>query len=192
MKRRHVAIAITGLLIALPIAAYAFVKPLRVVAPTLISGVTCPQPDICTDGTAKLGDARQLYRDGYAHAAAAVGRFQETPRVVFCTTPACADAFGLGKRAALAVGNLGVAVAPRGWQAFYLAHELIHFRQAEVLGNVAVATKPRWLIEGMAYSLSGDPRHPLGEPFESWRAQFDAWHAALGTRDLWSAARAVQ
>ncbi|KVP60410.1 hypothetical protein [Burkholderia ubonensis] len=161
MKRKHLIVAVTGLLIALPIAAIAFVKPLRVVAPALIPGVTCPDADICTDDASKLGEARQLYGDGYA-------------------------------RAAEAVGNVGVVVAPRGWRSFYLAHELIHFRQAEVLGNVAVATRPRWLIEGMAYSLSGDPRHSLGEPLESWRAQFDAWHASLGARDLWDAARDVR
>lgn len=43
----------------------------------------------------------------------------------------------------------------------------------------------------MAYSLSGDPRHPLTEPFESWRTRFDAWHATLGAGNLWDAARDV-
>ncbi|WP_259398022.1 MFS transporter, partial [Burkholderia cepacia] len=31
------------------------------------------------------------------------------------------------------------------------ANTFISYRQAEVLGNLAVVTKPRWLIEGMAY-----------------------------------------
>lgn len=192
MKRSHVVYALTGLLVALPIAAYALVKPLRVVAPALVPGVSCPSADLCTDDAARLGDARQLYRDGYARAAAAVGAFREAPRVVFCSTRACADAFGLGQRAALTLGNFGVVVAPRGWQTHFLAHELIHHRQAEVLGNLAVVTKPRWLIEGMAYSLSDDPRHPLAEPFEAWRTRFDAWHAALGGQPLWEAARAIE
>ncbi|KWH50864.1 hypothetical protein [Burkholderia cepacia] len=192
MKRSHIVYALTGLLVALPIAAYALVKPLRVVAPALVPGVSCPSADICTDDAARLGDARQLYRDGYARAAAAVGAFREAPRVVFCSTRACADAFGLGQRAALTLGNFGVVVAPRGWQTYFLAHELIHHRQAEVLGNLAVVTKPRWLIEGMAYSLSNDPRHPLAEPFEAWRTRFGEWHAALGGQPLWEAARAVE
>ncbi|AOI87483.1 hypothetical protein WS58_21250 [Burkholderia pseudomultivorans] len=192
MKRTHVALAIAGLLVALPIAAYAFVKPLRVVAPALLPGVSCPRADICIDDPAKLGAAQRLYDDGAARAAAAVGAFRQAPRVVFCSTRACADQFGLGERAALTLGDFGVVVAPRGWQTFFVAHELIHHRQAEVLGNVAVATKPRWLIEGMAYSLSGDPRHPLKEPFEAWRARFDAWHATLGAQPLWDAARAVE
>ncbi|MGZ2746435.1 hypothetical protein [Burkholderia stagnalis] len=191
MKRTYLAIAAAGLAIALPFAAFAFVKPLRVVAPALVPGVTCPRQDICIDDPARLGDALRLYHDGYTRAEAAVGHFRAVPRVVFCATQACADAFGLGLRAAQAVGNVGVVVAPRGWQTFFLAHELIHIRQAEALGNVAVATRPRWLIEGMAYALSGDPRHPLTEPFETWRTQFDAWHATLGARSLWDAARDV-
>ncbi|WP_105132600.1 hypothetical protein [Burkholderia sp. BE12] len=192
MKRSHVAFALTGLLVALPIAAYALVKPLRVVAPALVPGVSCPSADICTDDVAKLGDAQQLYRDGYARAAAAVGAFRAAPRVVFCATRTCADAFGLGTRAALTLGDFGVVIAPRGWQTYFLAHELIHHRQAEVLGNLAVLTKPRWLIEGMAYALSDDPRHPLAQPFESWRTQFAAWNAARGTQPLWDAARAIE
>ncbi|RKU00551.1 hypothetical protein C7H84_26010 [Burkholderia sp. Nafp2/4-1b] len=192
MKRSHVAFALAGLLVAVPIAAYALVKPLRVVAPALLPGVSCPSADICIDDTAKLDAAQQLYRDGYARAAAAVGRFGAAPRVVFCSTRACADQFGLGERAALTLGDFGVVIAPRGWQTYFLAHELIHHRQAEVLGNLAVATKPRWLIEGMAYALSDDPRHPLKEPFESWRTQFAAWHAALGQQPLWDAAKGVE
>lgn len=148
MKRTYLAIAAAGLAIALPFAAFAFVKPLRVVAPALVPGVTCPRQDICIDDPARLGDALRLYHDGYTRAEAAVGHFRAVPRVVFCATQACADAFGLGLRAAQAVGNVGVVVAPRGWQTFFLAHELIHIRQAEALGNVAVATRPRWLIEG--------------------------------------------
>ncbi|MBR7990584.1 hypothetical protein KDX04_32605 [Burkholderia cenocepacia] len=192
MTRAHVAFALTGLLVALPIAAYALVRPLRVVAPALIPGVSCPSADICTDDVAKLGAAQQLYRDGSARAAAAVGAFRAAPRVVFCSTRTCADAFGLGARAGLTLGDFGVVIAPRGWQTYFLAHELIHHRQAEVLGNLAVVTKPRWLIEGMAYALSDDPRHPLAQPFESWRTQFAAWNAARGAQPLWDAARAVR
>ncbi|AOI76806.1 hypothetical protein [Burkholderia sp. NRF60-BP8] len=192
MKRAPIAFALAGLLVALPIAAYALVKPLRVVAPALVPGVSCPSADICTDDVATLGAAQQLYRDGAARAAAAVGVFRAAPRIVFCSTRACADAFGLGTRAALTLGDFGIVIAPRGWQTYFLAHELIHHRQAEVLGNLAVLTKPRWLIEGMAYSLSDDPRHPLAQPFESWRTQFAAWNAARGTQPLWDAARAIE
>lgn len=181
-----------GILLVLPVAAFAFVKPLHVIAPGLMPGIECSGANICIDNVASLGDAQKLYHEGYGKAVAAVGPFHSAPRVVFCTTTACADEFGLGRRAAETVGDFGLAVAPRGWKPFYLAHEMIHYRQAESLGNIAVATKPKWLIEGMAYSLSGDPRHPLSQPFEQWRSQFNAWYANVGPRDLWKAAQIVR
>ena len=191
MNPKRLLLVSTLALLMLPLAALAVVKPLRVVVPSLMPGISCPRPNLCTDSVAQIEEAQQLYADGIAKAAAAVGPFQRVPRVVFCTTPSCADLFGLGRRAAETVGDFGLIVAPRGWKTFYLAHELIHYRQAEALGNLAVATKPKWLIEGMAYSLSADPRRPLAAPFEQWRAQFETWHAGLGGRNLWDAARSV-
>lgn len=192
MKLKLVIAAMAGIAVACPIAALAFVKPLRIAVPSFVPGIQCPDQIICTDNPAELDNARRLYEQGITAAAAAVGPFETRPRVVFCSTDACAASFGLGRRAAEAVGDIGLVVAPRGWKSFYLTHELIHVRQAEALGNIAVATKPRWLIEGMAYSLSNDPRHPLGEPFEQWRSQFQAWHADLGKRDMWTVARSVR
>ncbi|AOY99956.1 hypothetical protein BKK81_12405 [Cupriavidus sp. USMAHM13] len=193
MRKLKLALAALPILaIVMPLAALAFVKPLRAAVPGWMPGVQCPRADLCMDDVGRLAEAQQLYAQGYATATAAVGPFHGRPRLVFCSTQACADTFGLGRRAAAAVGDFGLAVAPRGWQSYYVAHELIHYRQAETLGNVAVATGPGWLIEGMAYDLSGDPRPVLGEPFQGWRAQFRAWHAGLGGRDLWEAARAVR
>ncbi|BAQ81763.1 hypothetical protein [Pseudomonas sp. St29] len=189
LKRPLLIAAIAAL--SLPAAVLAVVKPLRVVAPGLVAPVTCPLANICIDSVSRLAEAQQLYAAGYATAATTVGPFRRVPRVVFCATDSCAESFGLGLRAAAAVGDAGLIVAPRGWKAFYLAHELIHYRQAEALGNLAVATQPKWLIEGMAYSLSGDPRHPLGPAFEQWRSRFEAWQAGLGAQDLWKAARSV-
>lgn len=37
----------------LPLAALAFVKPLRVVVPSLMPGISCPRPNICTDSVAR-------------------------------------------------------------------------------------------------------------------------------------------
>jgi hypothetical protein len=48
---------------------------------------------------------------------------------------------------------------------------------------------PRWLVEGMAYALSEDPRLPLPEPQESERRQFMAWYAQVGRDRLWAEAR---
>ena len=181
-------IGVPGVLL---VSAFAFIKPLRIVAPALMPGIKCLSADFCTDNVASLGKARMLYSEGYEKVVAAVGPFHKMPRVVFCTTSACAGTFGAGRRAAQTVFDFGVVVAPRGWKSFYLAHELIHYRQAESLGYIAMIAKPRWLIEGMAYSLSDDPRHPLSQPIEHWRTQFDTWHAGIGSRDLWEAAQAV-
>jgi hypothetical protein len=37
----------------------------------------------------------------------------------------------------------------------------------------------------MAYSLSEDPRHPLGGPLEAWRSEFEAWRADHAAGDFW-------
>ena len=192
MKLKLAAVILFGTVVALPAAALAFAKPLRVVAPALMPNISCLGTHICTDDVRKLDDARALYHAGYETATEAVGPFLGAPRVVFCTTQACAETFGLGSRAAMAVGNVGLIVAPRGWASFYLAHEMIHHRQAESLGNLAMLTKPSWLIEGMAYSLSKDPRATLSEPFAHWRAQFESWYADVDPHGLWEAARAVR
>ncbi|OJA91180.1 hypothetical protein BGV50_28210 [Burkholderia ubonensis] len=79
MKRRYHAIAAAGLAIALPFAAFAFVKPLRVVAPALVPGVTCPRQDICIDDPAKLDGARSSTRGTRRSARAAWDAEREVP-----------------------------------------------------------------------------------------------------------------
>jgi len=49
--------------------------------------------------------------------------------------------------------------------------------------------KPEWLIEGMAYSLSDDPRTPLSERWEKSRLKFDSWFSQVGEGKLWESAR---
>lgn len=66
-----------------------------------------------------------------------------------------------------------------------MRHELIHHLQNERFGAVRNSFfKPTWFREGMAYSLSGDPR-PLPEPLQGYRAQFDAWFRGVGPARLW-------
>lgn len=189
--RRHLLLGLVIVATALPVAAMAFVKPLRVAVPALMPGITCIDARICIDDVSRLTAAEKLYADGSAVASKAVGQFRQTPRMVFCATSQCADMFGLGARAAEAVGDIGLIVAPRGWKTFYVAHELIHHRQAEELGNLALFTKPKWMIEGMAYSLSEDPRHPLGGPLEAWRSEFEAWRAKHAAGDFWEMVRKI-
>jgi hypothetical protein len=79
-----------------------------------------------------------------------------------------------------------------GWAPYYVRHELIHHVQNERLGSLRTwLFKPAWFVEGMAYSISEDPRSPLPARFEVYRSQFDAWYRAVGTEGLWSAAEAL-
>ena len=57
-----------------------------------------------------------------------------------------------------------------------MAHELIHYWQADHFGSLVLVTGRPWLIEGMAYALSGDPRKILHEPFEGYREKFNEWY----------------
>lgn len=47
---------------------------------------------------------------------------------------------------------------------------------------------PAWFVEGMAYSLSQDPRAPLAEPWESHRHRFAAWYGSIAKDQLWETA----
>ena len=64
-------------------------------------------------------------------------------------------------------------------------------RQAEEWGNLAMLTKPKWLIEGMAYTLSNDPRPKLSPPFEQWRVEFKSWYR-YHHQDLWQASKRIK
>ena len=77
-------------------------------------------------------------------------------------------------------------ISPRGWKPYYLRHEMIHWIQAERLGFFKMYSEPEWFIEGMAYSLSQDPRPTLVEPFQGYRTKFQAWYAVGGKEHLWS------
>ncbi|MCP1107855.1 hypothetical protein M6G53_21005 [Serratia nevei] len=191
MKYKKISSLLIALFVILMTVGLLTIKQLRVAFPTLLPGITCQTTTLCTDDVAKLEDAQKLYRTGYEHATTAVGPFIGSPKVVFCSTERCAEMFGMEKRAAAAIGDLGLIIAPRGWTPFYLTHEMIHYRQAESFGNLAMLTKPSWLIEGMAYSMSGDPRR-LGAPFDEWRTQFDMWHATLGTQPVLQAAKVIK
>ena len=70
-----------------------------------------------------------------------------------------------------------------------IRHELIHRLQNERLGTLWALLSPEWFIEGMAYSLSEDPRTRLVEPFEQYRSQFDARLRTAGKEKLWEQAR---
>lgn len=175
------------LFVVLPVACWALVRPVRVLAPTW-AGVSCNAEQVCVDDAARLPQAIDLSHEAQSFVAGHLSPLQQAPRVVFCATQACAESFGLGSRSAVTLGTVGTVIGPRAWQPYYVRHELIHQLQGQKLGVVSLLFKPSWFVEGMAYALSEDPRPTLAEPWQAYRAQFRDWYAQLQTTQLWDAA----
>lgn len=174
-------------MLVLPPAAWFIVRPVRVVAPEL-AGATCIRATLCVDDLARSQQAQALYDEALAFVSAKVAPVGTPPKVVFCSTQACADSFGLGARAGVTTATLGTVIAPRAWNPWIVRHEMIHYVQARRLNVLALRLKPQWLIEGMAYALSEDPRPALAEPWESDRRLFRAWYAKVGRERMWEEA----
>lgn len=156
-------------------------KPARVVIPQ-VTGMTCVSDVLCLDDPAFAPEASALRTAAMAHVITRLGPFETPPRVLFCRHEGCFSRFGDPRIAAQNVGRFGMVINTTGWSRHIVAHEMIHQRQAEVLGTIAVAhTLPRWFVEGMAYSLSDDPRQMLPMPqLDIYRARFDDWAQAGG------------
>ena len=155
-----------------PIAAFAFVKPIKIIVPEL-AGVVCVEKWLCIDDVNKLEDASLLYESALKEIEAKLTPISEKPKVVFCSTQSCFSKFGFKNEAAISIGSLGVVVSPRGWKRHYIKHELIHQWQSERFGSISIWLAPKWLTEGMAYSLSDDPREILSEPFQGYREKYN-------------------
>jgi hypothetical protein len=169
------------------------VKPLRVVAPEL-AGLTCTPDRICIDDPSRIDEARSLLVEAASDVGVELGPLRKRPTAVFCSTEHCASKFGLGRSVAFSVGTMGIIISDKAWHAHFVRHELIHHKQNEQLGVIhAWLFKPAWLIEGMAYSRSRDPRRPLPEPLDSWRAKYEQWEQSIpSSTTLWSAAEQVE
>ena len=176
------------LALGLPLAAWALVKPVRTIAPEL-EGLTCADR-VCVDDAARRAEALALYREASAFVQASVGTLEELPRAVFCSTHECSEKFGATRAHAYTVGTFAIVIGDRAWRPYYVRHELIHHLQNERLGSLRNwLFKPVWFREGMAYSLSQDPRDPLPEPLQSYRARFNAWFEVVGPEELWAQAQ---
>lgn len=175
------------LFVVIPVLAWLIVKPVRIVAPTLV-GIACDQGPVCVDDPSQRAAALQLYAEGTAFVSRTVSPLAGSPRVIFCTTEACAESFGLGARSAVTLGTFGTVIRPRAWQHHYVRHELIHILQGQRLGVLRLLFLPKWFTEGMAYSLSQDPRPTLAEPWNSYRQQFNTWFAGIDKAQLWQLA----
>ena len=177
-------------LLTLPVAAWAFIKPVRVLAPELI-GLTC-HGRVCVDDPSRMAEASGLYQGALQFVQVQVGELQALPRAVFCSTQACSESFGFTAVNAYNVGTFGIVVSHRGWRPYLVRHELIHHLQNEHLGSLRTwLFKPIWFREGMAYSLSQDPRRPLPQPLQGYRSEFETWFKQVGKSQLWREAEGL-
>lgn len=178
---------------ALPAAAatWIFFKPIRALLPEL-ANVRCYEHGGCIDDPTRLAEETALRLQASAFVEHTFGNVDHKPRVIFCTTDVCERHFGFKGNAAFSLGNRAVVVASRGWQPYFVQHELIHCVQVERIGGIRMwLSTPTWLVEGMAYSMSGDPRHPLQAPWESYSAQYQEWAKQRAGAELWSRARVL-
>lgn len=175
-------------MLCIPVAAWAFIKPARVVAPEL-TGLSCFNDSLCTDDVSRVQEAATLYDEALHFVDSSVDSIENKPRVIFCNSDPCFQSFGLGKRSGATIGAFGIVISPRAWKPYYVRHEMIHHLQNEKLGIIKAWREPQWFMEGMAYSLSEDPRHKLSEPFEQYRSKFEVWYKQVGKERLWTEAR---
>lgn len=161
-------------LLLLPVSVLAIYKPARVLLPKLF-GVSC-ENKVCIDDFDKRDFAMSLLEAEKQRLETQYNLSIGEPKIIFCSTERCQHTFGLGNKAGFTLGTSGIAISPRGWKEHYVAHELIHFWQAENFGSLVLLNGEPWLIEGMAYALSNDPRTKLHEPFEAYRNTFHKWY----------------
>ncbi len=190
MARRYwkrLPVSVISILLVASVTAWFLAKPVRLVSPETL-GYRCVDGVLCVEDEADLEKARKLRAEAIQNVSDKLGAFRKPPRIVFCATWDCAARFGLGERSAVSFGTFGSAISPRAWKDYYLRHELIHQLQAQNLGTLKCLLLPSWLLEGMAYSLSGDPRVPLPQPWEGYRARFNTWFASIGKDAMWQEA----
>lgn len=193
--RKFIKYLLIALPLVLPALAWAYVKPVRVVAPQL-AGLTCDE-QVCVDDVARLDEAKALYANAIRFVQTKVGAIRSVPRAMFCADLPCSRHFGLHEGAyagagAYNVGTLGVVISHRGWHPYFVRHELIHHVQNERLGSLnAWFFKPDWFKEGMAYTASQDPRLPFSGVLNSYTARYSLWAEGRSMAEIWSAAEAL-
>jgi len=171
----------------IPAAAWAFFKPIRIIAPEL-TGIYCINDTLCIDDVSRHQEAIALYDEALNFVDTRVGLIEKNPRITFCSTKNCLESFGLERRAGITMGAFGIVISPRAWRPYYVRHEMIHHLQNEKLGMINAWREPKWFMEGMAYSLSEDPRPKLSEPFELYRSKFNDWYKQVNKEQLWAEA----
>jgi hypothetical protein len=183
MKRALVIVSIVALL--LPVAALAIPNPLRAFFPQMF-GLICDANRLCVDDARHFTSARALSLPALTEVTARLGQYESQPTMIFCMSEECYNVFGRRRSSSVAFGGTAVVIGPRGWASHYIQHELIHIAQAQRLGVLRAWRAPEWLTEGMAYSLSGDPRRPLPGELEALRAEFERWYRGELGEALWA------
>jgi len=159
------------ILMIIPVAVFALVKPAKIIFPEL-AGASCAERWLCVEQPSTQIDAESLYNQAIRNVEEKLTPFEDPPKMIFCSSNECFSRFGLDKQAAASIAGFGIVIAPTGWQRHYIEHELIHQWQADNFGALSSWQAPEWISEGMAYALSDDPREELSEPFQSYRQRY--------------------
>ncbi len=176
-----------GLLIALlllPISAWAFAKPIRLLLPQQ-NGVTCLD-SVCVEDAERMSEATALYDSAHLYVRSTLTPLRGRPLIVFCSTANCYRSFGGGEERAITFPKLGSIIAPNSWAPHFVRHELIHALQSQELGAVKMMLVPAWFREGMAYSISDPPNYDMPPQFLNFRSEYDSWSVGLTNSEIWS------
>ena len=93
IRRPAKRVALLGLIL-LPVATWAFAKPVRMIAPG-VHGLAC-QGAVCVERAERMVDAVALYDDAYKFVESRLSQFDSRPRMIFCSTAECYRTFGGG------------------------------------------------------------------------------------------------
>jgi hypothetical protein len=187
MKRsRKLILTILLAAAAIPAAAWAFFKPIRIVAPQL-NGLTCVG-SVCVESLSALPIAEQLHAKAMSNIATKLRPLKSPSLTVFCSTRACYQSFG-GKGVGITVFNLGVVIAPEAWNLYIVEHELIHMLQAQELGLRGRERTPPWFKEGMPFFISAPPAFDLPDYAKPLVAEYQTWEQRVGRDNVWAEIR---
>ncbi|WP_168797870.1 hypothetical protein [Pacificoceanicola onchidii] len=145
---------------ALTLAACALPGPQQAFAPGL-NGLTEIATGVFSGDPAQAEEQLSAYEAGRKRAEAFHKGVAVVPdRTILCSTPACAERFGL-KVAGLAYGHRLVLIGPEGLTPATLGHEFSRVAIARRIGARGMLRQslPRWFDEGLAVWISPDPRY---------------------------------
>lgn len=177
---------VPALAIAAPVFAWAWFKPIRILAPGL-NGVICTGT-VCVEDPARLAQAVQLQRNAIARVGSELAPLERPPLTVFCSTRDCYRSFGGGMERGATLFDWGVILPPESWVPHIVEHEYIHMLQAQELGLAGRQQTPAWFREGMPFLVSSPPAYDLPAYARPLAIRYQAWERQVGRRNVWKAA----